>query len=302
SEAHGGVQIGPIAAYALSHKGKATSDVAFNPEDGPEAYSNPLVHTRLSQYSEMARQVHGSEWDPTTAEIDGDILMRVGGGKQHGRYAIAHSLVDTASTPTLSQLRARTTSSDPPIRPRQTSTQLQLDALQAKMEAEMDRRVQEALQAERERVQAERDAERQRLQAERDAKRQRVDAMVQYMQGLATSLGQAPLPPALFAPPPFVRDATPPPSAASNIPDMSPPQPLHWSQTPPPPDCQYAPLQPSPPGAQYPPLQPSPPGAQYPPLLPSSHPQQHSSPYPLPRYPYASPPYQQLPPRPPPSL
>ncbi|CAO2149289.1 unnamed protein product, partial [Urochloa humidicola] len=50
SETHGGVQIGPIAAYALSHKGKATSDVTFNPDDGPEAYSNPIVHTRLSQY------------------------------------------------------------------------------------------------------------------------------------------------------------------------------------------------------------------------------------------------------------
>ncbi|CAO2152923.1 unnamed protein product, partial [Urochloa humidicola] len=94
-------------------------------------------------------------------------------------------------------------------------------------------------QAERERAQAERVAEQQRWQAERDAERQRVDAVVQYMQGLATSLGQAPLPPALFASLPFVRDATPPPSAASNIPDMSPPQPVHWSQTPPPPGAQY---------------------------------------------------------------
>ncbi|CAO2141390.1 unnamed protein product [Urochloa humidicola] len=84
SEAHGGLQIGPITAFDLSHKGKVTSDVTFNPEDGPEAYTNPLVHTRLSQYSEMARQVNEPEWDPTTAKIDGDILMRVGGGKQHG--------------------------------------------------------------------------------------------------------------------------------------------------------------------------------------------------------------------------
>ncbi|CAN6294076.1 unnamed protein product [Urochloa humidicola] len=120
----------------------------------------------------MAREVHGPEWDPTTAEIDGDILMRVGGGKQHGRYVIANNLVDTASTPTLSQLRARTTSSDPPIRPLQTSTQLQLGALQAKMEAkmkareeEMERRIQQALEAERQKVQAEQDVERQRVDA-----------------------------------------------------------------------------------------------------------------------------------------
>ncbi|CAN6371484.1 unnamed protein product, partial [Urochloa humidicola] len=77
---------------------------------------------------------------------------------------------------------------------------------------------------ERERVQAERAAEQQRLAAERDADQQRVEAVVQYMQNLATSLGHAPLPPALFAAPPFVRDATPPPSAASNIPDTSLPQ------------------------------------------------------------------------------
>ncbi|CAN6373010.1 unnamed protein product [Urochloa humidicola] len=99
--------------------------------------------------------------------------------------------------------------------------------------------------------------------------------MVQYMQGLATSLGQAPLPPAVFAAPSFVRDATPPPSAASNdgplMQDLSPPQPPPW--------------------AQYrPPLQQ---------LQGSPYQHQHSSPYS--QQPYASPPCQQ-PPRPPPSL
>jgi len=44
--------------------------------------------------------------------------MRAGGGKKHGQYWIANSLVDMASMPTLWQLRARNTDSTPPISPR----------------------------------------------------------------------------------------------------------------------------------------------------------------------------------------
>ncbi|CAN6362932.1 unnamed protein product [Urochloa humidicola] len=113
----------PLKAWALAHKGKATSDVTFNPEDPPEAYSNPSVHGRLSSYSDMARQIHGPEWDPSTEDIDGEVVMRVGGGKKHGRYWIADSTLDTASTPTLSQLRARATDSTPPVRPRPIAQQ-----------------------------------------------------------------------------------------------------------------------------------------------------------------------------------
>ena len=43
--------------------------------------------------------------------------MRAGGGKKNDRYLLADNVVDTASAPTLSQLRARTTDSTPPIRP-----------------------------------------------------------------------------------------------------------------------------------------------------------------------------------------
>jgi hypothetical protein len=34
----------------MAHKGKVTSDVSYNPEDPPEAYTNVTVHTRLSEY------------------------------------------------------------------------------------------------------------------------------------------------------------------------------------------------------------------------------------------------------------
>ena len=85
----------------MAHKGKATSDVTYNPQDPPEAYSNATVHSRLSEYNLMASQVHGLVFDPTTQPIDVEIVMRAGGGKKHGRYWIGDSIIDTANTPTL---------------------------------------------------------------------------------------------------------------------------------------------------------------------------------------------------------
>jgi hypothetical protein len=70
----------------LAHKGKATSDVDYNPKDPPSAYTNETVHSRLSEYTSMARIVHGPEYDPTIQDLDGEVLMRGGGGKKHGRY------------------------------------------------------------------------------------------------------------------------------------------------------------------------------------------------------------------------
>jgi hypothetical protein len=86
----------------MAHKGKATSDVTYNPDDGPEAYSNPAVYSRLHDYTAMAQEVHGLEYDPSTEQIDRDVLMRVRGGKRHGRYWIADGAIDSSSTPTLS--------------------------------------------------------------------------------------------------------------------------------------------------------------------------------------------------------
>ncbi|TVU17828.1 hypothetical protein EJB05_33888 [Eragrostis curvula] len=69
--------------------------------------------------------------------------MRVGGGKKLGRYWIDDSTLNTASTPTLSQIRARSTDSAPPIRPRPTATQIQIEQVQATMEAKMEEKLRE---------------------------------------------------------------------------------------------------------------------------------------------------------------
>jgi hypothetical protein len=51
----------------MAHKGKVTSDVTYNPDDGPEAYSNPAVYNHLSEYTAMAQEVHGPYYDPRTS-------------------------------------------------------------------------------------------------------------------------------------------------------------------------------------------------------------------------------------------
>jgi len=70
----------------------------------------------------MARQVHGPEYDPSAHDLDGEVVMRAGGGKKHGRFWIGDGTIDTATTPTLSQIRARSTSSSPVIHPRLDAT------------------------------------------------------------------------------------------------------------------------------------------------------------------------------------
>ncbi|KAL5647207.1 hypothetical protein ACJX0J_041562, partial [Zea mays] len=168
SAAHGGAPCSTFSAYAMAHKGKATSDVTYNPDDGPEAYTNPAIHSRLSEYTAMAKEVHGPDYDPRTEDIDGDVLMRVGGGKRHGRYWIADGAIDSSSTPTLSQVRARSTSASPAIRPRQDTSQHRIQQLQTQLD----------------------DERRQREELEK-----RMAEMFAYMQSLGAAQGHAPPPP-----------------------------------------------------------------------------------------------------------
>jgi hypothetical protein len=54
-------------AYTLAHKGKATApEVTNNPADGPEAYTNTSVHSKLSEYTSTAHERHGEDFDPAT--------------------------------------------------------------------------------------------------------------------------------------------------------------------------------------------------------------------------------------------
>jgi hypothetical protein len=113
----------------LCHKGKATSNISCNADDPAEVYSNPSIHTRISEYTSMARSVHGPEYDPSADDIDPEVVMRVGGGKKHGQFWLGDGVIDATSTPSLSQLRAQSTSASPAIRPRPSASQHRVDAL-----------------------------------------------------------------------------------------------------------------------------------------------------------------------------
>ena len=77
----------------------------------------------------MALEVHGPEFDAINKPTNGEVIMRAGGGKKHGRYRFGDSLVDTVTTPTLSQIQVGSTSSSPTIRPRPDTTQAQIEAV-----------------------------------------------------------------------------------------------------------------------------------------------------------------------------
>ena len=70
------------------------------------------------------------EYDRSTQPLDGEVIMRVGGDKKHGRYWIGDNTLNTATTPTLSQIRAtRRMSSSPAIFPWSDTTRSRMEAL-----------------------------------------------------------------------------------------------------------------------------------------------------------------------------
>ena len=83
-----------------------------------------------SIYTEVARSPHGSDHDPSTQDFDGEAVMRAGQGKKHGRFWLGDDIIDMASTPSLSQIRAWSTSESPAIRTWPTTAQHQVDALE----------------------------------------------------------------------------------------------------------------------------------------------------------------------------
>jgi hypothetical protein len=123
TQTHGGQEINEYTAYLLSHKGKATDlNNVYNPEDGPDAYTNPTAYEKATEYTVAARQRYGETFDPTAEPLDTDLLQRLGPGKQHGRYYMAHSALDPSQVPTLTQVRSTPmSSSDIPVAPRRQS-------------------------------------------------------------------------------------------------------------------------------------------------------------------------------------
>jgi hypothetical protein len=63
-------------------------------------------------------------------DFDREIVMRVEGGKKHVRYWMGDGVIDTSSTPSFSQIRARSTSASPGICPWPTTASHLVNELQ----------------------------------------------------------------------------------------------------------------------------------------------------------------------------
>jgi hypothetical protein len=87
-------------------------------------YTNTNIHPKLVEYTTAFRQRHGEEKDPATEPLDTDLVVRLGGGKQHGQYWMPNSAIDPSSAPTLREIRrgGSSSSSNIPIAPRQPSS------------------------------------------------------------------------------------------------------------------------------------------------------------------------------------
>jgi hypothetical protein len=49
----------------MAHKGKTMSAITYNLEDRLEVYNNPTIHSHLSEYTAMAKEIHGPEYNLT---------------------------------------------------------------------------------------------------------------------------------------------------------------------------------------------------------------------------------------------
>jgi len=114
----------------MGHQDKYKTAVPYNPDALASSYSNSSVHTRLTQYIETTKEVYGSDYAPTAHDIDGEVVMRVGGGKVRGRYMIGDDSLDSRTIPSLAQIRATSTSSSPPKRQWPNSTMSIVASLQ----------------------------------------------------------------------------------------------------------------------------------------------------------------------------
>jgi hypothetical protein len=113
--AHPGEEVSEFSAWALSHMGRSSSSVSFNPAAPPQTYSDPNMYTKVQEYKSAVREIHGEDYNVRTEPIDVEAIMRLGGGKKHGRLWIADGAIDSSTVPSLDAIRARSTSSSQPI-------------------------------------------------------------------------------------------------------------------------------------------------------------------------------------------
>ena len=79
----------------------------------------------MMAYSEVVKQLHGPDFDPSQQPMDPEALMISGGSKIHGTVAMMDGFVPCPET--LSRIKARQTSSAPVIRQRARPADLAIE-------------------------------------------------------------------------------------------------------------------------------------------------------------------------------
>ena len=103
-------------AYHMSKLARAKKAKPFDPNT-PEAAYPQTTWKRKTKYDASVKERDGPEADPSSRDLDPEIVMVSGGGKKHGRPALGASAFPVR-TESLSSIRARSTSSSPQIQTR----------------------------------------------------------------------------------------------------------------------------------------------------------------------------------------
>ena len=127
--AHPTVPQSEFSAWASSHLGSVKSGATFNLDAPAQAYSDPSVHTKVRDYTEAVRLLHGSDYNLSTEPFETEVIVRLGQGRKHGRLWIADGADSSSSAPSLSDVRARSTERSLPIRPRPAQTMSRIEEL-----------------------------------------------------------------------------------------------------------------------------------------------------------------------------
>ena len=114
--------VSEFGAWAVSHMGPVKSGVVFNPDATAQAYSDPSIHAKVRDYTEVVRALHGSDHNLSTEPLETEVIVRLGQGRKHGRLWIADGADSSSSAPSLSDVRAQRTTRSLPIRARPTPT------------------------------------------------------------------------------------------------------------------------------------------------------------------------------------
>ena len=109
--------------YAMAHTASFKKVKAFSQSDLNDAnnFTNISSHDKLVKYRDEGKARKGDDFNPSQ-QFDPELVMISGGGRSHGSIAIGDGLIRCPST--LSEIKARQSSSAPEIRPRERPVQL----------------------------------------------------------------------------------------------------------------------------------------------------------------------------------